>query len=74
MRSVYEQQILDAFLKIYSYHHNAMWACETLDYMIFVEHAKEFMSLNKGDYIILTGGFPNTTTKQITNLMKIEQI
>ena len=45
MRSVYEQQILDAFLKIYSYHHNAMWACETLDYMIFVEHAKEFYQL-----------------------------
>ena len=45
MRSVYEQQILDAFLKIYNYHHNAMWACETLDYMIFVEHAKEFYQL-----------------------------
>lgn len=45
MRSIYEQQILDAFLKIYSYHHNAMWACETLDYMIFVEHAKEFYQL-----------------------------
>lgn len=45
MRSIYEQQILDAFLKIYSYHHNAIWACETLDYMIFVEHAKEFYQL-----------------------------
>lgn len=45
MRSIYEQQILDAFLKIYNYHHNAMWACETLDYMIFVEHAKEFYQL-----------------------------
>ena len=47
MRSIYEQQILDAFLKIYSYHHNAMWACETLDYMIFVEHAKEFYQLTE---------------------------
>ena len=45
MRSIYEQQILEAFLKIYNYHHNAMWACETLDYMIFVEHAKEFYQL-----------------------------
>ena len=47
MRSIYEQQILDAFLKIYNYHHNAMWACETLDYMIFVEHAKEFYQLTE---------------------------
>ena len=45
MRSVYEQQILEAFLKIYNYHHNAVWAYETLDYMIFVEHAKEFYQL-----------------------------
>ena len=45
MRSVYEQQILEAFLRIYNYHHNAVWAYETLDYMIFVEHAKEFYQL-----------------------------
>ena len=49
---------------------------ETTDMVLTesVKNAKEFMPLNKGDYIILTGGFPNTTTKQITNLMKIEQI
>ena len=34
MRNIYEQQILNAFLKIYNYHHNAVWAYETLDYMI----------------------------------------
>ena len=47
MRSVYEQQILEAFLRIYNYHHNAVWAYETLDYMIFVEHAKEFYQLTE---------------------------
>ena len=39
-----------------------------------VEKAKEFMELNKGDLIVITGGFPNTETKRITNLMKIEEI
>ena len=39
-----------------------------------VTKAKEFMDLNKGDYIVITGGFPNTETKRITNLMKIEEI
>mgnify|MGYP002802869857 FL=1 len=39
-----------------------------------VEKAKEFMDLNKGDLIVITGGFPNTETKRITNLMKIEEI
>ena len=39
-----------------------------------VEKAKEFMELNKGDLIVITGGFPNTDTKRITNLMKIEEI
>ena len=32
---------------IYNYHHNAVWAYETLDYMIFVEHAKEFYQLTE---------------------------
>ena len=32
------------------------------------------MELNKGDLIVITGGFPNTETKRITNLMKIEEI
>lgn len=35
--------------------------------------AKEFMDLNKGDEIIITGGFPNTGIK-VTNFMKIEEI
>lgn len=35
--------------------------------------AKEFMELNKGDEIIITGGFPNTGVK-ITNFMKIAEI
>lgn len=39
-----------------------------------VECAKEFMELNKGDKLILTGGFPNTDKKRTTNLMKIEVI
>ncbi len=39
-----------------------------------VEKAKEFMELNKGDFVVITGGFPNTDTKRITNLMKIEEI
>ena len=39
-----------------------------------VEKAKEFMELNEGDLIVITGGFPNTETKRITNLMKIEEI
>ena len=47
MRSVYEQQILEAFLRIYNYHHNAVWAYETLEYLIFIEHAKEFYQLTE---------------------------
>ena len=39
-----------------------------------VECAKEFVDLNKGDKVILTGGFPNTDNKRTTNLMKIEVI
>ena len=39
-----------------------------------VEKAKEFMELNKGDLIVITGGFPNSDPKRITNLMKIEEI
>ncbi len=39
-----------------------------------VTKAKEFMKLNKGDFVVITGGFPNTETKRITNLMKIEEI
>lgn len=35
--------------------------------------AKEFMELNCGDKIIITGGFPNTG-KKVTNFMKIEEI
>ena len=35
--------------------------------------AKEFAKLNKGDFIIITGGFPNVGLKT-TNFMKIEEI
>ena len=37
-----------------------------------VSKAKEFMQLNKGDNIIITGGFPTGVSKT-TNLMKIEE-
>lgn len=45
---------------------------EVLD--LSVERAKEFMELNQGDKVILTGGFPNTDKERTTNLMKIEVI
>lgn len=38
-----------------------------------VARAKEFMPLNKGDKILITGGFPKTGSK-MTNFMKIEEI
>jgi len=38
-----------------------------------VVKAKEVMNLNKGDNIIITGGFPNTGVK-VTNFMKIEEV
>ena len=38
-----------------------------------IEKAKEFVELNKGDNIIITGGFPNIGVK-VTNFMKIEEI
>ena len=37
------------------------------------EKAVSFANLNKGDHVIITGGFPNTGNK-ITNFMKIEEI
>lgn len=37
------------------------------------EQAQKFISLEKGDSIIVTGGFPNTGVKK-TNFMKIEEI
>lgn len=39
-----------------------------------VKRAKDFMELNKGDYVIITGGFPSTGVTKTTNLMKIEEI
>lgn len=38
-----------------------------------VKRAREFVKLEKGDKIIITGGFPNTGNK-VTNFMKIEVI
>ena len=39
-----------------------------------IEKAKEFMNLEQGETIIITGGFPNTGEKKTTNLMKIEEM
>lgn len=39
-----------------------------------INKAKEFMTLQAKDIIIVTGGFPNTGVKKTTNLMKIEEI
>ena len=36
--------------------------------------ASEFMNLNSGDLILITGGFPNNTEVKTTNFMKIEMI
>ena len=38
------------------------------------ERANNFVSLNSGDIIVITGGFPNNTEIKSTNFMKIEQI
>ncbi len=38
-----------------------------------INQAKKFMTLNSGDKIVITGGFPNTGSKT-TNFMKIEEI
>ncbi len=48
---------------------------ETTDEIISasLEKAKEFIDLNKGDTVIVTGGFPTSSSKT-TNLMKIEEI
>lgn len=49
---------------------------ETIDQVLTqsVDKAKEFMDLNENDKIVITGGFPNSEQKRITNLMKIEEI
>ena len=39
-----------------------------------VETAKEFIKLDTGDIVVLTGGFPTTGKAKTTNLMKIEEI
>ena len=36
--------------------------------------AAEFLNLQKGDIIVITGGFPNNSTTKKTNFMKIEEI
>ena len=38
-----------------------------------IEESKKFMELEKGDKIVITGGFPNTGNKT-TNFMKVEEI
>ena len=39
-----------------------------------VDIAKDFMPLEAGDIVVLTGGFPTTGRAKTTNLMKIEEI
>jgi len=39
-----------------------------------MEEANKFTKLEKGDIVIVTGGFPNTGDAKTTNLMKIEEI
>ena len=39
-----------------------------------VASAKDFINLEKGDTVVVTGGFPNTEESRTTNLMKIEEI
>lgn len=50
--------------------------CNSVDEVLTesVSKAKEFMDLNKGDIVVTTGGFPNTSENRTTNLMKIEEI
>ena len=36
--------------------------------------AIDFLNLNKGDIIVITGGFPNNSVTKKTNFMKIEEI
>lgn len=38
------------------------------------EKATKFMNLEKGDVIVITGGFPNNTEVKTTNFLKIEEI
>lgn len=38
------------------------------------KRACEFMDLEPGDSIVITGGFPNSSSEKTTNLMKIEKI
>ena len=53
-----------------------MKICNSTDEVLnlSVERAKEFMDLEEGDKLIITGGFPNTDENRTTNLMKIEVI
>jgi len=39
-----------------------------------LDNAKKFMELNKGDIVVLTGGYPNNDEDRSTNLMTIEEI
>ena len=50
--------------------------CNSTDEVITtgVEAAKNYMNLNPGDKVIITGSFPNVGESRPTNLMKIEEI
>ena len=39
-----------------------------------ITRADSVSEIEKGDTVIITGGFPNTGIKKTTNLMKIEEI
>ncbi len=38
------------------------------------ELAKNTFNLESGDLVVVTGGFPNTETKKVTNFMKLEEV
>ena len=45
-----------------------------LYYYIKLNLKKIKAPVNKGDIVVTTGGFPNTSENRTTNLMKIEEI
>ena len=47
---------------------------ESTDAIVNDAKKKSEKYLNKGDLIVITGGFPNNTETKITNFMKIEEL
>ena len=46
-RSIHEEKILNAFLRIYEKHQNPVWTYEELEYLIFVKYLQEFSKLDE---------------------------